>query len=122
MLGEALVLRRHAEVWVVRQVHPPGRLSPAGNLLAIDTERARLLGMALGGLRRAAQVLLGHEVGVDVVVGDGTVFVGSADAVDAEMAGGAQVAEGEKQSRRLDEQLQADLLLERGVAGRLDVL
>ena len=62
------------------------------------------------------------EVGVDVVVGEGAVLVGSGDAVDAEpVGGGVEVPERMPQPRRLDEQLEAHLLLERAVTGRLDV-
>ena len=60
------------------------------------------------------------QVGVDVVVGQGAVLVGSGDPVDAEaVGGGVEVAQGTPQPRRLDQQLQAHLLLKRHVAGRL---
>ena len=89
-----------------------------GRLLGVDAESLR---RARGGVRRAsaasAQVPLGHQVGVDVVVGDGAVLVGPGHAVDAEAAVGVVVAERAPQPRRLDEQLEADLALELLVVG-----
>ncbi len=104
------------------QIHPLGGLAPAGDLVAVHAECAGRLGIALRRLGRRAQVLLRHEVGVDVVVGEGAVLIRSGDAVDAEAPSRVHEAEGHEQSRRLDEQLEADLLLKRRVASRLDVL
>ena len=66
---------------------------------------ARLLGVAGGDVGRHAQVLLGHQVRVDVVVDDRRVLVGAGDAVDVERARVVVVAERAPQPRRLDEQL-----------------
>jgi hypothetical protein len=48
--------------------------------------------VALDGVGRREEVLLRHEVGVDVVVGDGAVLVRAGDAVDTEAAAGVVVA------------------------------
>jgi hypothetical protein len=42
-----------------------------------DPEFAGMTGVAVRGIGGGAQVLLGQQVGVDVVVGDGTVLVRS---------------------------------------------
>jgi len=57
--------------------------------------------MALGGVCRGVEIVLGHEVGVDVVVGHGGVLVGARYPVDAELAVGVVVAERTPQSGRL---------------------
>ena len=60
---------------------------------------------------------MGHEVRVDVVVGDGAVLVGAGHAVDAEGAGGVVVAEVGPQPSRLDQELHAVGLHELVVPG-----
>ena len=55
--------------------------------------------MALDGVGRRPQVLLRHEVGVDVVVGDGAVLVGPGHAVDAEAARRRRGGPSERHSR-----------------------
>ena len=67
------------------------------------------------------QIVLGHQVGVGVIVGEGLVLVGSGDPIDAEAVGGrVEGAEGVPQPCRLHQQLEAHLLLERAVPGGLD--
>ena len=70
---------------------------------------------------RGSEVLLRHQVRVDVVVGDRAVLVGPGDPVDAEPALGVVVAERAPQPRRLDQQFQPDASLELDVAGGVDV-
>ena len=78
-------------------------------------------GWRAGGIGGGAQVLLGHQVGVDVVVGDRAVLVGAGDPVDAEPAVGVVVAQRAPQPRGLGQQLQADVAFEGLVAGGVDV-
>ena len=93
VFGKVLVLRGHPEVLVVRDEHLLGCLAPTGGLFGFHAKGARLLGKALHPLCRPVQITLRHEVGVDVVVGEGAVLVGSGDAVDAELAGGIEESE-----------------------------
>ena len=73
--------------------------------------------MALDRVGGQRQVVLRHQVGVDVVVGDRAVLVGAGDAVDAKAPLGVVVAERAPQSRGLDEQFESDLAFERLVVG-----
>ena len=88
VFGKGLGLRGHSEALVIRDEHLLGCLAPSGGLVGVHAECACLLGIALHPLCRPAQVALGHKVGVDVVVSDGTVLVGSGDSIDAELVGG----------------------------------
>ena len=63
----------------------------------------------------ARQVLLRHQVCIDIVIGNGTVLVGAGDSVDPESAVAVLVAERTPQPSRLHEQVQADRLLKGGV-------
>src|SRR4029079_9814977 len=63
----------------------------------------------------------GHQVRVDVVVGDGAVLVRAGDAVDVEPAIGVVVAYGAPEPRRLRQQLHPHATVELLVAGRVDV-
>ena len=119
---KGFVLRGYSEPLIVWDEHLLGCLTPAGCLVCLYAKCACLLRIALHPFCCPAQVALGHEVGVDVVVGEGAVLVWSGDAVDAKLVGdGVEVPQRTPQSRRLDEQLEAHLLLERAVTGGLDV-
>ena len=85
VFGKGFVLRGYPESHIIWDEHLLGCLAPAGCLSVLYAECAGLLGIAFHTLCRPAQVALGHEVGVDVVVGDGAVLIGSGDAVDAEL-------------------------------------
>ena len=98
----------HAELVVVRDDHALGGGAPRRHLLGRDAELARAVLMALAGGGGAEQVLLRHQVRVDVVVDDRAVLVGAGDAVDAEVAVEVVVAERAPQPRRLDEDVDAD--------------
>ncbi len=91
VLGKGLILWGHSQALVIGEEHLLGCLAPAGDLVAVHAEGACLFGMALHCFCRPAQVVLGHEVGVDVVVSDGAVLVGSRDTVDAKLVGGGIV-------------------------------
>ena len=88
VFGKVLVLRGHFEALVVGNEHLLGCLAPTGGLFGVHAKCAGLLGKALHPLCRPVQVMLCHEVGVDVVVSQGAVLVGSGDTVDAEQVGG----------------------------------
>ena len=88
VFGKGLVLWGHSQAFVVGDEHLLGCLAPSGCLVGLHTQCACLLGIELHPLCRPAQVALGHEVGVDVVVTEGAVLVGSGDTVDAELVGG----------------------------------
>jgi hypothetical protein len=86
----------------------------------IDAEFGGAPRVTLRAVGGGAEVPLGHEVGVDVVVGDRAVLVGSGNAVDPKPPGGVVVPERSPQPGGLDEESEADPALERFVAaGRL---
>ena len=77
--------------------------------------------MASGNVGRGVQVLLRHEVGVDVVVGDGAVLVGAGDPVDTESTPPVVMAERLPQPGGLYQQLHPDGSFEVDVGGGPDV-
>src|SRR6185437_2982639 len=87
----------------------------------IDPEVAGPVGVASGVLGGGSQVLLGHQVGVDVVVGDRAVLVGAGDPVDPEPARGVMVTQRAPQTRGVDQQLQSDARGEGVVGGGVEV-
>ena len=115
---EALRLRVDAERLVPRDDHVAGGVSPGRRLLEVGAERGGVAGMTGDRVGGGAQVPLREQVRVDVVVGDRAVLVGAGDAVDAEAPLRVVVTERAPEPGRLDEQLEADLALERLVAGR----
>ena len=68
------------------------------------------------------EVVLRHQVRVEVVVLDRAVLVRAGDALDAEVAAGVVLAERAPQPGGLDEQREADLALECLVLGRVQVV
>src|SRR5215211_2061417 len=90
----------HAERLVVGDEHGLGRVPPFGRL---------------------PQVVLRHEVGVDIIIGDGAVLVWAGNAVDAEAAASVVVAQREPEPGSLYEQLKTRLALECIVAGGHEV-
>ena len=73
--------------------------------------------MPCDGICGGPEILLGDEVRVDVVVGKGAVLVGACDAVDAETSLGVVVPERAPETRRLDQELEPDVVLELVVSG-----
>ena len=61
-------------------------IPPARGFLEVSAECGGAMGVAGDGVGGGAQILLRGQVGVDVVVGDCAVFVGTGDAVDPEAA------------------------------------
>ena len=118
MLGEALGLRVDAELLVPGDDHVVGGVAPGRGLLEVGAELGRVARMAGDGVGGRAEVPLREQVRVDVVVGDRAVLVGPGDAVDAKAPFGVVMAERAPEPRRLDEQLEADVALERVVVGR----
>src|SRR5829696_4411581 len=108
----------HTERLVVGYEYSLCRVSPRGHLLRSDTQLLGTVRTALCGLGRREEVLLGHEVGVDVVVGDSTVLVWAGNAIDAEVIVSVVVAQREPEPSGLDEQFQASFALERIVGCR----
>src|SRR6202035_652312 len=94
------------------------RVAPTRGLLVVDSELGGAFRVALGGVEGLAQVPLGHEVGVHVVVGDRAVLVGAGDTIDAEAPGSVVMPQRAPQPRRLDEQLEADGATELSVPAR----
>src|SRR5918994_363639 len=111
----------HAERLVVGNEHDLGCVPPGGRLIRVDPELPGALRAALDGVGRCLQILLRHEVGVYVIVGDGTVLVRTCNAVDAEVAVGVVVTQREPEPGSLYEQLEAGLELEGIVAGGHEV-
>ena len=64
--------------------------------------------MALDRFGRCTEISLRHEVGVEVVVGDRAVFVGTGDAVDPEMAFAVVVSQRNPEPRGFNQQLDSD--------------
>jgi hypothetical protein len=96
-------------------------LLPVVHLGASHVERPGLRGMALHCAGGGAQVVLGHQVRVDVVVGQRAVLVRSRDAVDSELAAARVVAKRLPEPSRLHEQLQSGAGLEPGIPGDVHV-
>jgi hypothetical protein len=106
---------------VVRNDHAGGRLPPAVHLFVVNAEFGGTVAVPRGRVSGRRQVLLRHQVRIHVVVGNGTVLVGASDSVDSESAVAVVVAERTPQPGRMDEQVQADRLLEGGVVGGANV-
>src|SRR5579863_1840205 len=72
---------------------------------------------------RPAQVMPGHQVGVDIVVSEGTILVRPGNTIYAELVSGSmKVTEGTPQACRLDEQFETHLLFKGCIASRRDVV
>jgi hypothetical protein len=118
VLGEAFGLRVDAAGVVPGDDHVVGGFAPAGRLVAVGAEPGGLGGMSYDGVGGCAQVPLGEQVGVDVVVGDRAVLVGASDTVDPEPASLAVVvAERAPEPRGFDEQFEPGRASEVFVAG-----
>ena len=83
------------------------RVSPASRFLRVDSQLAGPVRIALRRLGGGQQVVLRHQVRVDVVVGDGAVLVRSGHPVNMEPALAVVVAERPPQPRRLHQQFDA---------------
>ena len=121
VIGEALVLRVDVEALVKRDVHRGRRVPPGGRLLSRHTQGFGRAGELLGQIGRAGQVPLRHQVGVDVVVLDRAVLIRSGHALDPEPARGVVLPERAPEPGRLDQQLQADFVLELLVLGGVQI-
>ena len=93
---------------------------PADSSGLTPSSRARS-GIALRRVRGGHQVLLGHQVGVDVVVGQRAVLVRAGDPVDVEPPLGVVVAEGAPQPRGVGQQVYPRSPGEVLVPGQVDV-
>jgi hypothetical protein len=116
------VLRVHLEALVVRDEHVLGRVAPGRCFLGRHAQFPGV-GRALGGqVGGGGQVVLRHQVRVDVVVLDRAVLVRAGDALDAEPALSVVLAQRAPQAGRLDEDRQADLALELLVVRGVEVV
>ena len=93
--GEPRCLGVHAQRLVVGDSHGLRHVPPGGGFPVAHTEFAGAGGLPFGRVGGAEQVCLRHQVGVDVVVGDGAVLVRAGDPVDVEAALIVVVAEGD---------------------------
>ena len=116
------MLRVHLEDLIPRDAHVRGRVAPGGRFLRGHVELARLFLELFHQVGGGGEVVLRHQVRVEVVVLDRAVLVRAGDAVDAELAVRVVLAERAPQARRLDEQRQADLALELLVLRRVQVV
>ena len=117
--GEPLGLTVDAEVGVVRGHHVVRGVAPGGGLLDVGAELGRDVRVSHDRVGGLAQVPLGHEVRVDVVVGDRCVLVRAGDSVDPEVPVLVVVAEGAPKARGLDQELDAARALEVRVVDRI---
>ena len=122
MLGEPLGLRMYPSAWSWGTIIALGGIAPGWR----SPRRRRRARAARSGWRSTASAAArrfrcGHQVRVDVVVGDRAVLVRSGDAVDPKAPGGVVVAERAPQPRRLDEQLEPDRRARTVVVGRRHV-
>ena len=117
MVRKPLRLRVDAERLVPWDDHVARGVAPRRRLFEVGTERCGVAGMTGDGVRSSAQIPLCEQVGVDVVVRDRAVFVGAGDAVDAEAPLRIVMTERAPEPGGLDQQLEADVELERLVAG-----
>ncbi len=117
VIGEVAVLGVHTQLLVVGHVHGIGGRTPGGDLRCRDAQFRGDRAVALRRGGRRTQVGPCHQVGVDVVVGQGRVLVRSRHAIDVEALVGAVMAQRRPQTGGFDQQLDARLALERGVAG-----
>ena len=93
-LEEVLVLWVHAQARVERHVHALGALRPLVELVVVEVEPRHETGVGLGELLAQApgppgglaEVVLGHDVGEEVVVDHRRVLVGPGDPVQVEAA------------------------------------
>jgi hypothetical protein len=106
---------------VVRNDHAGGRLPPAGHLGVVDAEFGGTVAVPRCCVGGREQVLLRHEICIDIVIGNSTVLVGPGDSVDSESAVAVVVAERTPQPGRVHQQVHADRLLEGGVVGGANV-
>ena len=111
----------HADYLVVGDGHGRRGIAPGRGLLRVDAQFPGPLRMAFRQVGGAQQVPLGHQVGVDVVVGDGAVLVRAGDPVDVEPPLGIMVAERAPQPRGLREQFHPWPPGEILVAGGVDI-
>src|SRR5207247_2220257 len=89
-----------------------GGVPPGSGFLEVGSELGGVAGMAGDGVGGGAEIPLREQIGVDVVVGDCAVLVGTGDAVDAEAPHRVVVAERAPEPGRLDKELEPDLALE----------
>src|SRR5438094_9041262 len=102
----------HAQLVVIGNEHRRCRAAPCRYRLRVDTQVVGTLGVARGGVRGGLQILLGHQIGVDVVVGQGAVLVWPRHYVDAETTLPIVMAKRAPQARRVDEELESNVALE----------
>jgi hypothetical protein len=119
--GEPVGLGVHSQRLVVRNDHARGRLPPAGHLFVVDAKLAGTFALPRGCVGRRVQVLLRHQICIDIVIGNGTVLVRPGDSVDSESAGAVVVAERTPQPGRVHEQVQPSRLLEGGVVSSANI-
>ncbi len=96
----------HAEGLVVRDRHAGRGVPPGRGLLVVHSEFVGPVRMAGGRVGCGQQVLSRHQVGVEVVPGDGAVLVGSGHAVDVEDAVRVVVAQGAPQPGGVHEEVE----------------
>jgi hypothetical protein len=121
VLGEVLGLGVDTELVVVGHLDRVRRGSPSFDLLRADVEPRYCVRPAVTGVGRGAQVLLGHQVRVEVVVDHGGVLVRPGDPVDPEAGLARELPQGGPQPRRLHQEVYPDRRRELLVAGRGDV-
>ena len=104
-------------------VHVLGRVPPAGRLLGVDAELAGPVRVPVGRVGGGRdQVPLGHQVRVDVVVGDRAVLVRAGHPVDVETARAASWCPSDRHSRAVSiSSSMPGPALERLVTGGVDV-
>ncbi|MBW8810119.1 MAG: hypothetical protein JF591_15135, partial [Lysobacter sp.] len=131
LVEEGVVLRVDSQRFIVMQEHALAGAAPGVDLVRLQLQalgqRLQLLGTFALQLfphaHGAQQMLLGHAVGVEVVVDQRGVFVGAGDFVDAERAAAAriEVTDLRPDARGFEHDLGAAFDQEIQVAGRIQV-
>ncbi len=118
MLGKGLGLGMNFQLVVVGDEDRLGGVAPGGCFLHVNAELVSAIRMTLDGSSCRPEVVLCHQVGIDIVVGDRAVLVGAGDAVDAKSPLGVVVTKRAPESCRFDEQLDSGLAFKRIVLHR----
>src|SRR5579875_959776 len=93
MFCEVFILWCHFEPSIIRKEDLFGGSTPVANLIGSHVQPLSSLRVALRDIRRRTQVVLSHEIGVDVIINKSAILIGAGDAIDTKLAPGVMIAE-----------------------------